>query len=256
MIIGAVVLAVAGVVGLVVGLFAKRRLDAMRGTVTVDCTDVGSVAGDGEAKPCEVVGTAGPAEERLVAPLSGAPCVWYRTSVSRRYHERRGGGGGGDRRTRTRTVSQQESPAPFVIRDRSGVVSVLPEGAKVIGETKSVDRFEPYIPGQRLGGEGSLAERAVGIGLNLLSQTDNDTIGYEYREWIIRDGANLYVRAGAMRDHTGRAWLQKPAGGPYLISTKSEATLTKRSRLTMLYASGAGVAALVAGVVLAAVALL
>lgn len=256
MIIGAVVLAVVGVVGLVVGLFAKRRLDAMRGTTTVDCTDVGSVAGDDEARPCEVVGNAETAEEPLAAPLSGTPCVWYRTSVSRRYHEHRGGGNGGGRQTRTRVVSQQESPAPFAIRDRSGVVSILPEGANVIGESKSVDRFEPYHPGQRLAGEGSLADRAVSIGLNLLSRNDHDTIGYEYREWIIREGTNLYVRAGAMRDHSGRAWLQKPASGPYLISTKSEAALTKRSRLTMLIAASAGAAALVAGLALAAASLI
>jgi hypothetical protein len=256
--IGAGVLAVAGVAGLVVGLLAKRRLDAMRSTATVDCMDIADAAGDGEAKPCEVVGTAG-IEERLVAPLSGLPCVWYRSSVSRRYYDRRGdrgasgGTGGTGNRTRTQVVSRQESSAPFTIRDSSGVALILPEGAKVIGETKSVDQFEPNSSGRLAAGEGSLASRAISIGLNLLTQTDRDTIGYEYREWIIREGANLYVRAGAMRDHSGRAWLQKPTSGPYLISTKSEATLTRQSRLTMLVGFGAGVSALAAGLVLAVV---
>lgn len=254
MVIGAVVLAVAGLVGLVVGLLARRRLHAMRGTTTVDCTQVGDVAAAGEATPCEVAGNAEVAGEQLLAPLSGTPCVWYRTSVSRRYHERRGGG---DRnRTRTRVVSQQESPAPFAIRDRSGVVTVRPEGANVIGESRSVNRFEPYYPGQPAAGTGSFAERAVSIGLNLLTQSDHDTIGYEYREWIITEGTNLYVRAGAMRDHTGRAWLQKPASGPYLISTRSEAALTRRSRLTMLIATIAGAVALVTGLALAAASLI
>lgn len=255
MVIGAVVLATAGLVGLVVSLLARRRLNAMRGTTTVDCAEVGNLAAAGEAIPCEVVGNAEVADEQLLAPLSGTPCVWYRTSVSRRYHERRGGGNNRNQ-TRTRVVSQQESPAPFVIRDRSGAATIRPEGANVIGESRSVNRFEPYYPGQPTAGAGSLAERAVSLGLNLLTQSDHDTIGYEYREWIIRAGTNLYVRAGAMRDHTGHAWLQKPASGPYLISTKSEATLTRRSRLTMLIASIAGAVALVAGLALAGASLI
>lgn len=256
MIIGAVILAVAGAIGLVVGLFAKRRLDAMSGTTTVGCADVAGVAGDDEAKPCEVVGNAEIAQEGLVAPLSGTPCVWYRTTVSRRYHDRRGDDDNGGNRTRTRRISQQESPAPFALRDHSGVTTILPEGANVIGESKSVDRFEPYVPGMRSSGEGSMAERAVSIGLHLLTDSDNGTIGYEYREWILREGSKLYVRAGAMRDHTGKAWLQKPESGPFLISTKSEAALTKRSRLTMLIGLGAGAAALAAGLVLTVVSLI
>lgn len=254
MIIVAVVLAVAGLTGLVVGLLARRRLRAMQGTATVDCTQVGDVAAAGEATPCEVVGNAEAAGEPLSAPLSGTPCVWFRTSVTRRYHDR---DGDNDRdQIRTRVISRQESPAPFAIRDRSGVVTVQPEGASVIGESRTVSRFEPYYPGQSRGGGDSLTERAVGLGLSLLTQGDHDTIGYEYREWIIPEGTHLYVRAGAMRDHTGHAWLQKPARGPYLISTKSEAALTRRSRLTMLIATIAGAVALVAGLVLAAVALL
>jgi hypothetical protein len=261
-IIGAAALAVVGAIGLVVGFVAKRRLDAMTATATVSCAEVGGVAGDDEARPCEVVGDAGAnpegspgnTQEALVGPLSGTPCVWYRTTISRRYHDRRGD----DSRdtTRARQISHQESPAPFAIRDASGVTTVFPEGASVIGESKTVDRFEPYIPGARQSGDGSLAERAVSIGLNLLTETDHGTIGYEYREWIIREGSRLYVRAGAMRDHTGRAWLQKPERGPFLISTKSEAALTTRSRLTMLIAFGAGAALLAGGLVLGVLALI
>lgn len=249
--IGVVILLVLGVVGLVVGFVFKRRVDAMSGTATVGCADLGSVAGADEAAPCEVVGSAEAGPEELVAPLSGTPCVWYRTTVSRRYREeRRGKDGNGRSVTRSRVISQQKSSAPFAIRDSSGVTSIRPEDANVIGESETVDRFEPYGFGQGHGSGDSLTGKAVAMGLNILAQSrDEGTIGYQYREWVLREGSTLYVRAGAKRDHTGQAWLEKPANGPFLISTRSEAELTRTARLTMFLASGVGAAAIIAGAV-------
>lgn len=256
--VAVVVLLVLGVAGCVVGFMAKHRKDAMARTPTIGCSDVGNVATGDDPVPCEVVGTAEPAKGPLTGPFSGTPCMWYRTELSRRYRDRERDSNGNYRTvTRTEKVSEQESPDPFGVRDLTGVIWVYPDGANVIGESRTVDRFEPYVPHREtVPTSGSLAERALAMGMNFLTQQSESTIGYEYEEWVIREGAKLYVRAGAVRDHNGNAWLQRPANGPFLISTRSEDDLTRKASIGIFAGFGIGVAALACGVVLGVVQLL
>src|SRR5262245_41497709 len=106
MMIGAVIVIVVGVAGIVVGFLARRHKNAMGKAATVGCVDVRDVAQDGEPVTCEVVGTAETAKAPLTGPFSGTPCLWYRTKVSRRYRERERDSNGHYRTvTRTEEVS-------------------------------------------------------------------------------------------------------------------------------------------------------
>jgi hypothetical protein len=256
--IGAVIVLLLGVAGIVLGFFAKHHKDAMAATATVGCVDVAAVAGGDEPVPCEVVGTAEPAKAPLTGPFSGTPCVWYRAEVSRRYKERKRDSRGNYRTvTSTEKVSEQSSAEPFGVRDVSGAVWVFPDGANVIGETRTVDRFDPYVPPQQeVPTSGSFAEKALAVGMNFLTRSTEDTIGYNYEEWVLRAGTTVYVRGGAARDHAGSAWLQRPANGPFLISTRSEADLSRKAGLAMYGGFGLGAAALLGGLVWTAAVLL
>lgn len=243
--IGAIILVVIGAVAMLVAHGAKVRRDAMAGTATVGCAEVASVASDGKAVPCEVVGVVGPSQKPLVSPLSGTSCVWYRTTVRRRYYD--GHPRDDDTKTRREYVSKQTSSEPLTIRDSSGVTWLLPDGAEIDGETKTVGTFERFAPYETHAADGSFTQRAIRLGLKIRTQPDDRTLGYEFGESVLHEGSTLYVRAGAMRDRTGRAWLQKPANGPFLISTRGEAELMQRNRRVLFIALGVGAAAILGG---------
>lgn len=59
---------------------------------------------------------------KVIAPHSQLPCCWYRYLVEQRTSDRKG----------WRTVNQGESIASFLLVDRTGEVTVEPEGAEVL----------------------------------------------------------------------------------------------------------------------------
>ena len=246
MIYGILLLFAAGVAGIVFGVLSQRRMGAMAQASTVGCVDLPQVAGEGEPVTLEVVGRAGAGKGPLTAPFSGTRCVWYRTKVTHRYRERRRrGSGDSEWVTKNDTIAEDASNEPISITDISGAVWVFPNGAKVIGDHESLDRFEHHRPGSGPPASGSLGARALSMAGDLLNRYTDTTIGYRYEEWVLHEGTELYVLAGAKRDQNGTCWLERPAGGPFLISTKSEKQLSGQARLGAVggYALG-GVAVL------------
>ena len=118
---------------------------------------------------------------------------------------------------------------------------------------KVLDDFkEPKAQKQSEGG-GFLA--SVGrIAENLMD--DEDTIGFRHREWVLKDGARIYV-LGEASDAEGELVVTAPAdGGKQLISTQSEEQLSEQhGKQGALFTIGGGVAA-VAGVAVLVVSLL
>lgn len=251
MVIGIIVLVGVGIAGVVVGLLSQRRKAAMAKASTVGCADLPLVAGENEPVTLEVVGKAGAGEEPLTAPFSGTPCVWYRTTVTHRYRERRRRENETEWVTKNEKVAEDTSHEPFSVTDVSGSVRVHPQGAKVIGASESIDRFEHGRPGfQGAPASGSLGERALSMLGDVLSRQADNTIGYRYQEWVLRAEGELYVLAGARRDQKGVSWLERPASGPFLISTKSEDQLASRARLGVILGYGIAAAALAGAVAL------
>ena len=248
-VIGIVLLA--GAVGLALwARSASRKAALLTEVPTYDCAQLPALAADAPGMRVEVKGRAEPAGEPMAAPLSNAACVWYEQVTRVRYWDVERDSEGRRRRVqRTREVSRETSPAPFVLRDATGAVTVLPDGASVDHAVKVHDRFEQAEGGGGLGG--------ITIDLGPFSiGGDGGVIGYEREEHVIGPGAALYVLGGVQADPQGAA-VGRPREGRFLISTRSEEAIVRSARrqsaiakvLTGVAAAG-GVVCIVLAVVL------
>jgi hypothetical protein len=115
------------------------------------------------------------AEEPLVAPLSGKPAVWYEIVVEELRSSRRG--------SRWVVRKREQSSEPFHLRDETGRIQVLPDGA----DTHLPDSFTARVPG-------------VGVSANVESYLDRSGLrrglfgrSYRLRERSIGPGDPVYV---------------------------------------------------------------
>lgn len=190
--------------------------------------------------------------EPLKAEMSGTPCVYYRSSVTREYEERvEVSDKDGNRHWETRRGSEQvasnERRVGFRLRDETGTVEIDPQGADIDAE-RSLSRFEAGGGGALRFGDFVLELGGLAMGLG-----GRRTIGYRLEEWIIPLGRRLYV-LGEAGDAEGRLLVRKPGakGGRYIISLKTEEELVKSARgLALGLRIGAGV--LLAGALVLAV---
>lgn len=255
LIIGVILIA-AGVAGFFFAQRARRHLHAMIGAETLPVAEITErhrtaleIAGSGGfGEVLEVVGAAAPGPEGpLVAEFSKQSCVWHRHEIKRRYKDTRRESNGRTRTTqRTETVASLESSQPFGVTDQSGTIVVQADGANVDRPEKVVSRFERARPDR--------AQIEV-FGIQLSGWNRDDTIGYEYTEWILRPGARLYVH-GLVSDHTGQLAFGKPDDGPFVVSTRTEQDLRKSTGLRQKLFAFGGLAAIVVGVVLVVIGLL
>lgn len=226
--IGLALLVAAGV-----GFFFMRRtrgeLHAMIGAETLPIGQLETLRGasdevgarGGFRKQCEVVGGAFPRPEGLlVSHLSGTECVWHRHEVVRHYrHVHYNTNGRRQESKRREGVAGHTSTEGYALRDGQGVlIGVDPNGTAPDRPEQVVSRFEPYQP---------QGPNLFGVQLPKLFDTNN-TIGYEYKEWVIRPGQQLYV-LGEVHDKIGPLVIGKPeAAGHFIISTRGEDELRKQ----------------------------
>jgi hypothetical protein len=196
----------------------------------------------------ELVGTAQPGPAGvLTAPLSEAPCVFFRSRVTRRYRDvTRDSEGRRKVTTREEEMSDERSSEAFALRDASGEVAVLPRGASFKALTKKVSRFE-----EARDGDDRTRLQIGSFSLDLPSGSrDGDTLGYEYEEWVISPGTRLFVH-GEASDADGGLVVRAPAGdGDLVVSQRSEEELlakhasTIRTTTILLTLSSVGAAVL------------
>lgn len=196
--------------------------------------------------------SAGP-EGILIAPLSQTECVWYRHKVTRKYRDvSHDSDGKRQVSTATEVLSDDKATTPFLLVDAGGSVVIVPSRAPQ-GVRKTIDRFESR-PEHSEGAQIKLGP--VEFSLPSTSQ-DNDTLGYQYEEWVLTAGRDIFVQ-GEATDRSGRLEVKDPAGkGKLVISTKTEDELItdanatiRTSTLGMRIALGLGVIAVIVGVVL------
>ncbi len=204
----------------------KLELHAMIGTDTLslpELADLRKIAHDLGAsftKVAEVVGAAHPNPSGpLIAELSKTECVWYRYQIERQYEHVYYRDGRRHRTKRTEKVTDYTSQQGYALIDPQGrTIGVDPGGTEPGGIEQTVSTFEPY----RGGNEGM---RMFSIRLPDIFGNRDSTIGFEYKEWVIRPGRAMYI-LGEVHDRIGPLVIGKPEdGGHFIISTRTEAEL-------------------------------
>ncbi|WP_116041340.1 E3 ubiquitin ligase family protein [Amycolatopsis palatopharyngis] len=270
-------LVAAGVAGFFYMQHTKRELHAMIGTDTLTIPqledlrrisdDLGAIGGSdaerlplggggrragGFRKVAGVVGTAHPRPEGpLVSEVSKSECVWYRYRIDRQYEHVEYRDGRRHRSKRTEKVVEHTSAEGYALIDEQGrTIGVDPNGTSPDGVEQSVNRFEPHH------GRGGHSE-LFGIRLPAaLGGGRDSTLGYEYKEWLIRPGRRMYI-LGEVHDKIGPLVIGKPEqGGHFLISTRTEHELRadrvqrhKFLAVGVIVAVVGGVAAVIGGLV-------
>jgi hypothetical protein len=218
----------------------RRDVGTMDSTHTTPCGDVtgGAVPAGGR---CEVAGTAaaGPGG-LLTAPLTGQPCVWYRTTTVMRYWEYEWRGTGEDRTKqrvqKTETVADDVSEQPFAVVDTTGSALVAPAQADIVDPTVAAQRFDH----ESATVAGGTVERVLGHLAQLGAQGGVD--GYERTERVLAEGTPLFVMGEFAAGTIGKG------GGRFVISTRSEEQLTTSARRTAALATVGSAVAAVAGI--------
>ena len=178
-------------------------------------------------------------DEPLVSELSHTPCVAFRYRMERHWEEdyeerdaeghlRRGVRSGSDK------VAANERHTPFWLRDATGRLRVLPDGARIEME-KTTERFEPH---------GSIQiPHPWPIKDGRHYPTTRRTIGYQLREEIVPIGRTIYV-LGVATDYGGSLTISKDAesSNPFLISFKSREAIIQTAQSSMLMARTASIA--------------
>lgn len=189
-----------------------------------------------------------PPGSRLVSPISGLPCLWYRYLIE----ERNG--------NKWRRMDSGESVAPFGIKDDSGMALIDPEDAEVVASAPQVMIKGSYrhtewtlIEGQTLyvlgehvtlGSANSELDSHRDVSdllaewkrdqAALLTRFDINEDGIiSIREWEeARNSAHREIEARhqAIRLESGTALLKKARGRLFLIANRSPGELTARYR--------------------------
>ncbi len=232
----------------------KSRLLAVETTTTgqvkVLAQAAAEAAGPGAfTQPVELAGhaVAGPGG-LLTSELSETACVWHQHKVTHKYRERYTDSEG-RRKTRTKeeVVTNNRSEVPFLLRDADGEITLVPT-TNVQGGRKVVSRFEEGRD------DDDRTEIKIGkFSMNLASSRGDETIGYEYEEWVLLPDTKIFVQ-GEASDDGGQLEVREPRGkATLLISTRSEATLLDAAEKSIAsntrIAAGAGVLAVVLAVV-------
>jgi len=191
----------------------------------------------------------GECEEPLAAEFTGSPCLAYSISLVRDYEENyweKDTEGNRVERSRrgSETLASNERRVPFYLRDSTGRIKIIPDGADLVME-KSLSKYELSFPGQRF----SMGSFALDLAQAALG--GRRTLGYRYEENIVPVNRDLYILGEAF-ESGGSLVLRRSStkGEKYIISTKSEEELSASASKAVLGLMIGAIAALVLGLVL------
>jgi hypothetical protein len=175
----------------------------------------------------EISGQAQPAESLLSSPFSELPCVFYSYAVEERV--------GSGKNARWETIAKGTSEQPFVVRDTTGQVLVVPLGAELILPDERTYRNDWF---------GALPPSAID-GLTRLGISTERWIGNKTlrcRESFILPEEQVYV-LGTAHEHQGarecvenpsRMYIGSSRDHEFIISDRSENELLSRLRWQIL----------------------
>jgi hypothetical protein len=175
----------------------------------------------------EISGQAQPEESLLSSPFSGLPCVFYSYAVEEHV--------GSGKHARWETIAKGTSEEPFVVRDTTGQVLVVPLGAELILPDERTYRNDWF---------GELSSTTI-AGLNRLGISTERWIGsktFRCRESFILPEEQVYV-LGTAHEHQGarervensaRLYIGSSRDHEFIISDRSEKDLLSRLRWQVL----------------------
>jgi hypothetical protein len=186
----------------------------------------------------EISGHAQPEKSLLSTPFGGLPCVFYSYAVEEHV--------GSGKHARWETIAKGISEQPFLVRDTTGRVLVVPLGAELILPDKRTYQNNWL---------GELPPTAID-GLNRLGISTERWVGSKTlrcRESFILPEEQVYVLGTAHEHHgarervenSARLYIASSRGHEFIISDRSEKDLLSRLRWQVL-AYGAGGIALAA----------
>ena len=243
--IGAVALLV-GLILVFLGYRGRKKLGVMAATATVGTSEAVRAAQMAPGSRVEIVGTA-ETKDPLLSPTGQIPCVYYSYKLEHRIERRERDESTGNWETSEswKTVDSREEAVPFLVRDSSGEITVFPDGADFIAETRT---NEGYGGGRDyLESTGSIAGGILQSVLNAADDDSESVLGYKITESVIRVGQPVFVTGNAKR--SGDVASVGKEDGPLIISYKMEEELAKKYRRSsaLQYAFGAILA--IAGIV-------
>ena len=188
-------------------------------------------------------------DQPLHSDLTHSPCAAFRYRVDRLWeeeYEERDAKGNRTRRTRSGSdlVAENERRAPFWLRDATGRLLVVPDGARVDME-KIADRFEP---GDRQAAAPWWPVLPIPGGNH---RGTRRTVGYRLREEVLPIGSTIYV-LGTAADRTGTLAMGRgpEQEGMFLVSLKTREEVVHAARQTMILAHYAALACAPLGLLL------
>ena len=169
----------------------------------------------------EVTGWAEPQSEPLTSPFGGLPCVFYSYTVEERT--------GTDKNARWNTIADGTSDQPFFVRDATGRVLVVPNGAVLMLPDERITRTNWH---------GELPPLAL-AGLHRLGIATHGWMGSKTlrcRESLILPQESLYVLGTALEHHgmghhianESRLYIGSSRDHDFIISDRSEKHLLSR----------------------------
>jgi hypothetical protein len=248
LVIGSVLLLLSVPVAMV-GVYTGRLWRVMRqvGTVSPDELIEAADGARGHVRPmmklCAVAGTAtAAADGALISTVNRQRCVWYRYDVvHRQVRQRRDSKGRLRQSSSRRRVGGNTSQDPFFLVGRAGRVEIRPDKMRVHRAERERTRIlpgmveKPFPDADAIMGSGGVQN------------------SYHHKEWILREGTQLYVlgevtRAGDM------VILGKPAKGPHILSTRTGPQLLSQARLVSILTVVVATVAATTGLVMVIVA--
>jgi E3 Ubiquitin ligase len=160
------------------------------------------------AQVVEVVGTI-ECDAPLTSPVGSKPCVSYTYTLTREYEEDVTETDAQGKQTssvqkKSETLQSETKQVEFWVRDATGRVRVVPDGAEV-DLSESNERFESaYAAGGK-----------------------TRTIGRRHRETLLPVGVQVFILGTAVDRAGSPAITKSPKEGKFLISRKSERELTQ-----------------------------
>jgi Zn-finger nucleic acid-binding protein len=232
------ILLASGVVGGIALFFSGFRLNRRKHFIeTTPTSSIRSLA----IGPVEITGNAEPYGSMLSSPFSGMPCVFFSYTVEER--QRYG------KQDKWVTVATGQSHPPFIVRDTTGAVMILPIGAELMIEARGT-----YQNGDHIDLPATVQAGLATLGITSSGWLSSKTL--RCTESFILPEERVYVLGTAQEGdqdesaNEDRLFIGRHPDGLFLISDHSERDLLSRLQwqvLALLYGGPALTAACVWG---------